>query len=187
MSNRFRETSSRWDWRKARESPAAPPARRSTSPNVIIDPHSDVSVAPHNSVSSPVRRKKKYKEEEKGFSYCSEDGCQVFPHVSLSRLVFCSLSGCFFSPIKVLMCGKDLKSSEVHAMSQVIGNATVINLSHNMISTIPHGLPSCLIALDLSHNKLSSLYGFESVQNLRELYLGGNSIERYGLSYDSSV
>lgn len=64
-------------------------------------------------------------------------------------------------------------------MSNVISHASVVNLSYNAIATIPAGLPGSMTALDLSKNQLSGLYGLENVSNLRELYLGGNSIERY--------
>ena len=83
----------------------------------------------------------------------------------------------FFSP-KVLICGKGIESDDVQAMSAVISQATVVNLSYNSIEMIPPGLPAAMTALDLSKNKLAHVYGLENVSNLRELYLGGNSIER---------
>lgn len=78
----------------------------------------------------------------------------------------------------MLICGKGVDADDIQSMAGVISEAAVINLSYNAISTIPAGLPNKMIALDLSKNQLSHLYGLENVSNLRELYLGGNVIER---------
>ncbi len=68
-------------------------------------------------------------------------------------------------------------------MQSFLSPATILNLSFNNISVIPLGLPQNLVALDLSKNKLNHLSGFESIQNLKELYLGGNNIERLFIAY----
>ena len=79
---------------------------------------------------------------------------------------------------QVLICGKGLETADIQGMAAVLTGASVINLSYNALAAIPPGLPGCLTALDLSKNQLSHLYGLESVSNLKELYLGGNNIER---------
>ena len=80
--------------------------------------------------------------------------------------------------LQFLCCGKQLTTSDVQALTVDYAAATIINFSQNVMTKIPSGLPSDMVALDLSRNLLTNLYGFENVRNLQQLYLGGNAIER---------
>jgi Leucine-rich repeat (LRR) protein len=51
-------------------------------------------------------------------------------------------------------------------------------LSQNKTNMLPRGIPSSLIALDLSYNLFATFPSSEKLHNLLELKLSNNSIER---------
>jgi Leucine-rich repeat (LRR) protein len=75
------------------------------------------------------------------------------------------------------VCGKGLNDEQAAIMAPAISNARIVNLADNLLGAIPQLLPKGLEALDVSKNAIASL-PLLSAPTLRELYLGGNGLER---------
>jgi Leucine-rich repeat (LRR) protein len=58
-------------------------------------------------------------------------------------------------------------------------NLKALNLSQNKMEAVPRGIPSSLIALDMSFNLFTSFPTSERLSYLIELKLANNTIERF--------
>lgn len=63
-------------------------------------------------------------------------------------------------------------------MAPALANTRILNLADNLLGVVPQPLPMGLEALDMSKNGIASL-PMLSAPALRELYLGGNGLERW--------
>lgn len=71
-----------------------------------------------------------------------------------------------------------LTTDKVEVLLVQLNNLKALNLSQNKMNILPRGLPSTLIALDLSYNLFATFPLNEKLHNLIELKLSNNSIER---------
>ena len=71
-----------------------------------------------------------------------------------------------------------LTTEKAEILLAQLNNLKALNLSHNKLDMLPRGLPSTLIALDLSYNMFTSFPRSERIHNLIELKISNNSIVR---------
>lgn len=72
-----------------------------------------------------------------------------------------------------------LTTDKVEVLLAQLHNLKALNLSQNKMNMLPRGIPSSLIALDLSYNLFATFPSSEKLHNLMELKLSNNSIERF--------
>jgi Leucine-rich repeat (LRR) protein len=72
-----------------------------------------------------------------------------------------------------------LTTDKVEVLLAQLHNLKALNLSQNKMNMLPRGIPSSLIALDLSYNLFATFPSSEKLHNLIELKLSNNSIERF--------
>ena len=73
---------------------------------------------------------------------------------------------------------KGLTNDEVRTILLMFCRVETLDLSYNSINALPRGIPRTLKALNLSNNSFGKLLGFSNVENLVELNLSQNHIER---------
>ena len=71
-----------------------------------------------------------------------------------------------------------LTTEKAEILLAQLNNLKALNLSHNKLDMLPRGIPSTLIALDLSYNMFTSFPRSERIHNLIELKISNNSIVR---------
>ena len=72
-----------------------------------------------------------------------------------------------------------LTTDKAEILLAQLNNLQALNLSQNKLDSLPRGIPSCLIALDLSFNLFSTFPSSDRISNLIELKLSNNNIERW--------
>jgi hypothetical protein len=80
--------------------------------------------------------------------------------------------------IQVSYRSKGLTADDVQSIVTFFTAAIELDLSDNKIESLPRGIPTNVLALNLSKNRFHSLIGFDQVRSLRMLKLFGNKIER---------
>lgn len=79
-----------------------------------------------------------------------------------------------------------LTTDKAEILLAQLHNLQALNLSQNKLDALPRGIPSCLIALDLSFNFFTSFPSSDRISNLIELKISNNNIERLVIEqYDS--
>ena len=71
-----------------------------------------------------------------------------------------------------------LTTDKAEILLAQLNNLQALNLSQNKLDSLPRGIPSCLIALDMSFNFFTSFPPSDRISNLIELKLSNNNIER---------